>query len=297
MPTGANNPRPLLQVAPASSKLDRSAPRISFAGDLIGIGVRDVDSAQVLYRRATTFADSSIMTVLSAVKTDSSSGVCTNRNGITAFELTGKLTSAGALTAFDVYTTTVTATGAVADCGLNVLGFVGGSTKILASGVDTVAAFGDHKVGYLYAGALFEVDLMATSKVPRLLADNGLPAGSLLGAVNPTAPIATTATPGTPGAIEAAAIYVLTPAGVLSRYTYGAPPLAASVDSPATTALAGADGLVVADDATLFVTVGGVLKKVTVTNGATLTLAVAVRDYAAVGPLAVTLGASTVAGP
>ncbi len=289
----ATNPRPLLMVSTATSKLDRTAPRLSlaFGGGLVGIGVRD-DGTQVVYKRvgAGQGADASSLPVgLAVVKTDASAGVCTSRGGITAFELAGKTTSAGALTSFALYTSTATATGDVGDCALNVLGFRDGATKTIASGVDRVAAFGDHRLGYTFGGALFDVDLVSTSKVPRQLADDGLDAGSLIAAANPTT--------GTAGAIEAAAVYVLSPTGVVSRYVYGAPPLAAPVSSVATASLAGADGLVAADASTLYVTVGGVLKVVNVSGVGPLALVVTARDYSSQGALSVTLGSSAAASP
>lgn len=288
----ATNPKPLIIVAEATSNIERTAPRtsLSFGGGLVGIGVgAPADgSGQVLYKRAASGEGSdsyALPTVVTNVKTDSSGGVCKNRAGVTAFELAGKATAGGALTSFAVYTTTATATGAAADCALNVLAFRENATKTIASGVDAVAAFGDHRLGYLYAGALFDVDLTSNSKVPRQLADDGLDAGSLLAAVNPAS--------GTAGAIEATSVYVLSPTGVVSRYTIGAPPLAAPEVSAATAALAGADGFVAANASTLFVTVNGTLKVVTVSGAGTLTLSVAARDYSMFGSLPVTLGAST----
>jgi hypothetical protein len=292
----ATNPRPLFVVADATSKTERTAPRtsLSFGGGLVGIGASASDAAQVLYKRPATGegADSyALPTVITNVKTDSSGGVCKSRAGVTAFELAGKATSGGALTSFAVYTTTATATGDAADCALNVLAFRDNATKTIASGVDAVAAFGDHRLGYLYAGALFDVDLTSNSKVPRQLADDGLAVGSLLSAVNPTS--------GTAGAIEATSVYVLSPTGVVSRYTMGAPPLAAPEVSAATAALAGADGFVAVNASTLFVTVNGTLKVVTVSGAGALTLSVAARDYSMFGTstLPVTLGASTGVSP
>lgn len=288
----ATNPKPLIMVAEATSNVERTAPRTSpsFGGGLFGIGV--VDGGQALYTRPANGLGSDVYTiqrVLTSVKTDSSGGVCKSRTGVTAFELAGKTTSSGALTSFAVYTTTATATGAAADCALNVLAFRENATKTIASGVDAVAAFGDHRLGYLYAGALFDVDLTSSSKVPRQLADDGLDAGSLLAAVNPTS--------GTAGAIEATSVYVLSPAGVVRRYTIGAPPLTTPELSSTFPSLAGADGFVAADASTLFVTVNGTLKVVTVSSGAggTLQLSVAARDYSMFGTsaLPVTLGAST----
>jgi hypothetical protein len=293
MAVSATNPRPLVMVSTAASRLERTAPRLSlaFGGGLVGIGVRD-DGTQVVYKRAGAGqgADASVLPVALAVaKTDASGGVCTGRGGITAFELAGKTTAAGALTSFALYTSTATATGDLGDCALNVLAFRDGATKTIASGVDRVAAFGDHRLGYTFGGALFDVDLVSTSKVPRQLADNGLDAGSLIAAANPTT--------GTAGAIEAAAIYVLSPTGVVSRYVYGAPPLAAPVASVATASLAGADGLVAADATTLYVTVNSVLKVVNVSGAGPLALVVTARDYASLGALSVTLGSSAAASP
>jgi hypothetical protein len=295
MPVSATNPRPLVMVSTATSKLDRTAPRLSLFGGgvsgFLGIGIRD-DGTQVVYKRlgAGQGADASVLPVgLAVAKTDASNGVCTSRGGITAFELAGKTTAAGALTSFALYTSTATATGDVGDCALNVLAFREGATKTIASGVDRVAAFGDHRLGYTFGGALFDVDLVSTSKVPRQLADNGLDAGSLIAAANPTT--------GTAGAIEAAAIYVLSPTGVVSRYVYGAPPLAAPVASVATASLAGADGLVAADATTLYVTVGGLLKVVNVSGAGPLALVVTARDYSSLGALSVTLGSSAAASP
>jgi hypothetical protein len=126
--------------------------------------------------------------------------------------------------------------------------------------------------------------------VPRQLAADGLDVGSLIAAANPTT--------GTAGAIEAAAIYVLSPTGVVSRYVYGAPPLVAPVASVATASLAGADGLVAASDgSTLYVTVNGVLKVVNVTGAGPLALVVTARDYSSQGALSVTLGSSAAASP
>jgi hypothetical protein len=100
---------------------------------------------------------------------------------------------------------------------------------------------------------------------------------------------------GTAGAIEATSIYVLSPTGVVSRYTVGAPPLAAPVASQATAALANADGLVAVDADTLLVTVNGVLKVVEVSGAGPLSVAVTARDYATFGAFPVTLGSSTAA--
>jgi hypothetical protein len=293
MAVAATNPRALLMVAPANSALERTAPRpsISFGGGLMGIGV--ANNGQILYKRPGSGqgADASVLpTMLATVKTDASGGVCTSRAGVTAFELAGKTSAGGALTSFGVYTVTATATGDVGDCALNVLAFREGATKTIASGVDRAAAFGDHRLGYLYGGALFDVDLVSTSKVPRQLADDGLAAGSLLAAANPTT--------GTAGAIEATSVFVLSPTGVVSRYTVGAPPLAAPVTSAATASLANADGLAASSDgATLYVTVGGVLKVVGVSGAGPLSLTVTARDYASVGGPTVTLGSSAAAAP
>lgn len=290
----ATNPRPLFVAAGSSTAaalvLDRTAPRVSasFGGGLVGIGVSTA-GAQVLYKRPATGAGSDsygVPTTLAAAKTDASGGVCKSRAGITAFELAGKATAASALSSFAVFTSTGTATGEAADCALNVLAFREGATKTIASGVDRAAPFGDHRLGYTFGGALFDVDLTTGSKLPRLLADDGIAAGSLIAAVNPTT--------GTAGAIEATSIYVLSPTGVLSRYAVGAPPLAAVV-SPITAALVGADGLVAADADTLFVTVGGVLKVIEVTGAGSLTVTVTARDYATFGAFPVTLGSSTAA--
>jgi hypothetical protein len=291
---GATNPRALLMVAPAASTVERTAPRpsLSFGGGLVGIGVAE-GGGQVLYKRPGSGqgSDASVLpaTPLAPVKTDSSNGVCKSRTGVTAFELAGKVTAAGALVPFTLYTTTATATGDAADCALNVLAFRDNATKTIASGVDAVAAFGDHRLGYTYAGALFDVDLASNSKVPRLLADDGLAAGSLIAAVNPAS--------GTAGAIEASVVYVLSPTGVVSRYTVAAPPFAAPETSAATAALAGADGFVAAGGSTLFVTKGGALSVVTVSGTGTLTLTVAARDYSGFGAMPVTLGASTGVAP
>jgi hypothetical protein len=294
MKEAATNPRPLLVVAPSTSAVERTAPRpsLSFGGGLVGIGVNE-GGAQVLYKRPGSGQGSDSFTLpatpLATVKTDSSNGVCKSRAGITAFELGGKTSAAGALIPFAVFTTTATATGDAADCALNVLAFREGATKTIASGVDRVAAFGDHRLGYTYGGALFDVDLASNSKVPRLLADDALDAGSLIAAVNPAS--------GTAGAIEAQAVFVLSPTGVVSRYTVAAPPFAAPETSAATAALAGADGLVAQNSSTLFVTKGGVLSVVTVSGAGTLTLVVTARDYSMFGAnaLPVTLGSSSVA--
>jgi hypothetical protein len=292
-PVSATNPRPLLMVAQAASALERTAPRpsLSFGGGLVGIGV--AEGSQILYKRpgAGQGSDGSILPAAlgPAVKTDASNGVCKNRGGITAFELAGKVSAASALTSFALYTVTATATGVEADCALNVLAFREQATKTIASGVDRVAAFGDHRLGYTYAGALFDVDLTTTSKVPRLLADDGLEAGSLIAAVNPAS--------GTAGAIEATSVYVLSPTGVVSRYTVAAPPFAAPEAAAVSAALAGADGMVAANATTLFVTKGGVLNVVTVSGAGALTVSVAARDYSMFGAnaLPVTLGSSTAA--
>jgi hypothetical protein len=289
----ATNPKPLLMVAPSAATGERTAPRLSlFSGGLVGIGIGE-GNAQVLYKRPGSGqgSDASVLpaTPLATVKTDSSNGVCKSRAGITAFELGGKTSAAGALTSFALFTTTATATGDAADCALNVLAFREGATKTIASGVDGVAAFGDHRLGYTYDGALFDVDLASNSKVPRLLADDGLPAGSLIAAVNPAS--------GTAGAIEAQQVFALSPTGVVSRYTVTAPPFAAPETSAAAAALAGADGLVAASASTLFVTKGGVLNVVTITGAGTLSVAVAPRDYSMFGAnaLPVTLGSSATA--
>jgi hypothetical protein len=291
---GATNPRPLFVAAGSSGAaaltLDRTAPRASasFGGGLVGIGV-SAGGAQILYKRPATGAGADgygVPAMLAAAKTDSSGGVCKSRAGITAFELAGKATAASALSSFAVFTSTGTATSEAADCALNVLAFREGATKTIASGVDRAAPFGDHRLGYTFGGALFDVDLTTGSKLPRLLADDGIAAGSLIAAVNPTT--------GTAGAIEASSIYVLSPTGVLSRYAVGAPPLAA-VASPVTAALVGADGLVAVDADTLFVTVGGVLKVIEVTGAGPLTVTVTARDYATFGAFPVTLGSSTAA--
>jgi hypothetical protein len=291
MAVAATNPRALLMVAPEANALVRTAPRqsISFGGGLVGIGVRAAGDAQILYKRVATGqgADASVLpAALAVVKTDSSNGICTSRAGLTAFELSGKVTAAGALTSFALDTSAGTATGDAADCALNVLALREGATKTNASGVDRVAAFGDHRLGYTYAGALFDVDLTTASKVPRLLADDGLAAGSLIAGVSPTT--------GTAGAIEATSIYVLSPTGVVSRYTMAAPPLVAPVASAATAALANADGFVALDADTLLVTSGGTLKVVEVSGAGPLTLGVTARDYSSFGApaFAVTLGAS-----
>jgi hypothetical protein len=290
---GATNPRPLFAAAASSLQaaltLDRTAPRVStsFGGGLVGIGI-SAGGTQVLYKRPAAGAGSDgygLPTMLAAAKTDASGGVCKSRAGITAFELAGKVTAASALTSFALYTSTATATSEAADCALNVLAFREGATKTIASGVDRVAAFGDHRLGYTFGGALFDVDLTTTGKVPRLLADDGIPAGSLIAAVNPTT--------GTAGAIEATAVYVLWPTGVVSRYTVGAPPFTQLVVSAPNAGLVGADGLVALDADTLFVTVGGVLKVVEVVGAAPPVLTVTARDYTTFGAFPVTLGSAT----